>query len=139
MALVTFLCGDVRVCRKTDRSGTFFGVSLCGTLFYLGDVILMNKEKLLSSYILYSRIIADSEIDILEAKEYRKEYEDKLIEQKVTEEELQKIYEKVYEEEKVFKEKIKNHLDRKGKDGEGFRFDKNSLMSLVEDIRKSEK
>ena len=99
----------------------------------------MNKESLLSSYILYSRIIADIELDMLEAKMYRKEYEDKLIEQKVTEEELQKIYEKVYEEEKVFKEKIKAHLDRKAKEGEGFKCNRDWIMSFVEDMRKSEK
>ncbi len=99
----------------------------------------MNKENLLSSYILYSRIIADNELDMLEAKTYRKEYEDKLIEQKVTEEELQKIYEEVYEEEKVFKAKIKAHLDRKIKEGKGFKCDRDWIMSLVEDLRKSEK
>ncbi len=99
----------------------------------------MNKESLLSSYILYSRIIADNELDIIEAEKYRKEYEDKLIEQKVTKEELQKIYEKVYEEEKAFKEKIKAHLDTKVKKGEGFKCNRDWIMSFVEDIRKSEK
>ena len=68
----------------------------------------MKKENLLSGYTLYSRIIADNELDMIEAKKHRKEYEDKLIEQNVTKEALRKIYEEVYEEEKVFKEKIKD-------------------------------
>ena len=64
----------------------------------------MNKEILLSSYILYTRIIADCELDIIEAKMYRKEYEDKLIEQNVSQEEFQKIYEKVYEDECIVRD-----------------------------------